>query len=175
MEVWKKVPSHQNYSVSNIGRVKRDKCVIVDKNGVSLNYQEKIIKQELVRGYLRVSLSNKSVVKRFLVHRLVAECFINRKPNQDYVNHKDGVKVNNHESNLEWCTSSENELHSYKILGKINHIRKLSDIQVSDIRSNCIKGVNNQFRGNVSDYAKKYNVNRKTIYSVLDNRYYVTA
>jgi hypothetical protein len=175
MEVWKKVPSHQNYSVSNKGRVKRDKCVIEDKNGILLNYPEKIIKQELVRGYLRVSLSKKSVVKRFLVHRLVATCFITRNTNKNYVNHKDGLKVNNHESNLEWCTSSENEKHSYKTLGKINHIRKLSDSQVLDIRANCIKGINKQFRGNVSDYAEKYNVNRKTIYSVLDNIYYVTA
>ena len=34
-----------------------------------------------------------------------------------FCNHKDGDKSNNCIENLEWCTLSENAIHSYKVLG----------------------------------------------------------
>lgn len=66
-------------------------------------------------GYREVVLSyypNKQ--KQVLVHRLVLSTF-NPVPNMDnlFVNHKDGNKLNNNISNLEWCTRSENTKHSY--------------------------------------------------------------
>lgn len=50
---------------------------------------------------------------RFTLYRLVAMAFI---PNDDpknkvQVNHKDGNKMNNHFSNLEWSTPEENQEH----------------------------------------------------------------
>ena len=51
-------------------------------------------------------------------HKLVACVFL--QPPSDsaktQVNHRDGNKSNNDPSNLEWCTPSENVLHSYDIL-----------------------------------------------------------
>src|SRR5690606_12133178 len=50
------------------------------------------------------------------IHRLVAETFI---PNNDLslqVNHKDGDKLNNQQTNLEWVTVKENIQHSYDLL-----------------------------------------------------------
>ena len=47
-----------------------------------------------------------------LVHRIVAEAFIGKAPNEsDTINHKDGDKLNNHYSNLEWISHSENVRH----------------------------------------------------------------
>ena len=48
------------------------------------------------------------------VHRVIAETFIPNPNNLPCVNHKDGNKLNNSADNLEWCTHSENTLHSYR-------------------------------------------------------------
>lgn len=58
------------------------------------------------------------------VSRLVAKAFIDNPLNLPFVNHIDGVKLNNHRSNLEWCTAQENTIHAVG-LGLINPRRGL--------------------------------------------------
>jgi hypothetical protein len=155
MEIWKKVFGYSAYEVSDLGNVKR---------------KDKILKKEVVKGgYLRVTLSENNIQKRFQIHRLVAIIFLNNNEQKPCVNHKDGNVSNNRVENLEWCTYSENENHSYKILGKINHNRKLSNDKIVFIRSNFLFGMN----GNIKILAEKYNVNVTTIYNIIKNKYYV--
>lgn len=175
MEVYKVIKCFDNYSVSNYGNVKRLENKVLYSNGITAIHKERILKQEITKGYNRVSLSVNNKISRFQVHRLVAESFIHNTENKPCVNHLDGNGLNNNVSNLEWCTHSENEIHSYDVLGKVNHNRKLNSNQVEDIRANCIKGVFpfNKVKGNVSSFINKYNVDRSTILNVLNDKYYV--
>ena len=71
-------------------------------------------------GYVEYILDDEQGNRKHIqAHRIAASLFlIQENPEQKYVNHKDGNKENNHISNLEWCTASENEDHSYCTLGK---------------------------------------------------------
>lgn len=173
MEIWKIIEEFNNYEVSNYGRVRRKKCVIVYSNGAVTNYKEKIVKQQLNKGiYLRVTFSQNNIQKRFQVHRLVAKYFIENPENKPCVNHIDGNGMNNNVSNLEWCTYSENERHSYNVLGKVNANRKLTESQIKDILQNCFKS-NGLKKSNVSLFANKYGVSVNTISNVINRKYYV--
>jgi hypothetical protein len=59
-------------------------------------------------GYLIITLFKDKKHKSHKVHRLVANAFIPNPNNHPSVNHKDETKTNNHESNLEWCSSLHN-------------------------------------------------------------------
>lgn len=84
-----------------------------------------------------LSVNNMSFTK--LAHRLVAEAFIENPDNKPEVNHKDGKKNNNHESNLEWATSSENLIHAYNTglknikYGEDSHKSKITKKKVINI------------------------------------------
>jgi hypothetical protein len=67
------------------------------------------------QGYLRVSLNR----KKYSVHKLVALNFIGD-CNGLQVNHKDGNKLNNHYTNLEYLTPSDNLKHAFSIGLKSN-------------------------------------------------------
>ena len=73
-----------------------------------------------VHGYSEYSFFKAPNRKTYRTHRLVALTFIPNPDNKPQVNHKDGNKLNNHVSNLEWCTASENNFHSVKKLGNRN-------------------------------------------------------
>lgn len=101
VEIWKDIEGYPNYMVSNMGRVK------------SLNYN-RTGKEKIMKGgkdnndYLFIILSKKGKVKKYLVHRLVAQVFIPNPNNFSEVNHKDEDKQNNCVENLEWCSREYN-------------------------------------------------------------------
>lgn len=171
MERWVDIIGFENYQVSDNGRLRRKNCKIKYKSGSIANYNEKILKPDIVKGYLRYTLSKENFQKRYVIHRLVALHFIPNQLNKPCVNHKDGNKMNNHYTNLEWVTYSENERHSYDVLKKVSKNRKLSMDQANDIRHNCTKGKG----GSVLHYCNKYRVGRGVIYHILNGKYYVNT
>lgn len=55
-----------------------------------------------------VLLHKDNTPSTFLIHRLVAQAFIDNPNNYDCINHKDENPLNNNVENLEWCTYSYN-------------------------------------------------------------------
>lgn len=102
------------YTISNDGVVRSLDRYNIDKNGKKKFYPGRELIQETstVYGHKRVTLSKDGKTKRHLVHRLVGEAFIPNPENKPQINHIDSNPSNNHVSNLEWVTSSENMLHA---------------------------------------------------------------
>jgi len=99
------------YSITKDGRVYSKRS----EKFLKLNYKK--------NGYVYIELNVGNKASNHRVHRLVALTFIDNPENKEYVNHKDGNKSNNHVSNLEWCTASENNLHMYSELKVNNHFK----------------------------------------------------
>ncbi len=132
----------------------------------------KLLKGEICKnGYKRMHVSHNRCDYKFLVHRLVAEAFIPNPENKPCINHKDGNKLNNHVSNLEWCTHSENNKHAYKeglrsAKGERNGMSKLTKDDVDFIRTHYVK------RSKDFGFAalgRKFGVNPKTVEHAYKN------
>lgn len=65
-------------------------------------------------GYKQIQAAHNGKRKTFMVHRLVAMAFVERKGIELEVNHLDGDKANNAYTNLEWCTRKENLHHAIR-------------------------------------------------------------
>src|SRR5579872_5515831 len=105
----KNIEGFPNYTISISSTVK--------------NRSRKIIKSRLRGEYMAINLSHNGKKKTFNVHILVAKTFIANPEKKPVVNHKDGNKLNNHLSNLEWVTYSENSKHSLQTVGKKSNAR----------------------------------------------------
>ncbi len=118
-EIWKEITGYEGYfEVSNLGNFRsKDRIIKYKSSGFRL-YPGKLLKTEtIVEGYQRIVLMKNAIRKRYMCHRLVAQEFIPNPKNKPYINHINGNKADNRAINLEWVTQSENELHSYRVLG----------------------------------------------------------
>lgn len=112
------------------------------------------------RGYYQVS---KDVGYNSCgVHRIVIEAFIGKIPEGLCVNHKDGNKLNNHISNLEICTLSENTIHAIEhgLLkpkkGEEVSWTDLNNRDVLTIYNLCKKGLSNKEIGSIYKLHDRY-------------------
>lgn len=92
--------SNPTYKVTKEGRVYK-------RNGQEFEYNTR-------SGYLSVVLCNGDEQYQVKVHRLVAYIYCSgyNVDTLNVVDHLDGNKLNNHYSNLEWVTSSENQIRA---------------------------------------------------------------
>lgn len=96
---WKELPIDPRYLVSPEGLVK--------------GLDGRILKQATdTKGYKFVTLNKDYKQFHLSVHRAVALTYIPNPHNYPHVNHIDENKVNNHVSNLEWCTPRYNSHYS---------------------------------------------------------------
>lgn len=103
-EVWKKIesdPTQGEYYISNYGRLKR-----MPFFGGRYHFPEMIFRAHLSRksGYYKVRVANKMKY----VHRLVAVAFVYNAFKREYVDHRNGDKLDNRARNLRWVTAKQN-------------------------------------------------------------------
>ena len=180
-EEWMDVISHVGfYSISNFGRVRRNKVI---KNNSDKFWDELILKANNdSKGYPQVTLSLGGR-RAARVHRLVAEAFLGSPPqiildenkkagiNLALVNHKDENRCNACIENLEWCTVCYNNRYSNtpdnykKIRGGNNCNSILIENDVRDI-------ITLLDEGNISQekIAELFNVKQMTISNINTGR-----
>lgn len=107
-EVWSQIESSP-YEVSTYGNIRR----LCDGINTYKGRPKAISKSS--NGYLIFGAFEDGKRTNILVHRAVAGAFIRTIPKNMEVNHKDGNKLNNHISNLEIVTKSENTKHALKM------------------------------------------------------------
>ena len=102
MEIYKTVDRYDSkYSVSNFGNV----ISHIGKN-------KELVKLNTINGYLFVRLSKNGKAYTELIHRLVAEHFLDNSNSLPHVDHIDFNKQNNNVQNLQWISIKENNRRS---------------------------------------------------------------
>jgi hypothetical protein len=107
VEEFRVIGGFPNYSVSNLGSVRNDTTQRILRPCVSKD------------GYYQVCLYSEGVKLVKVVHKLIATAFLGDSGLWE-VNHKDRNKLNNHLSNLEYCSRSENQQNRSSYCGRIS-------------------------------------------------------
>lgn len=109
--MFKPIPCFEGiYEINEHGEI-RSLDRYVENNGTFIFRKGQTIKPFINgSGYLQVGISKNGMRHRLYVHKLVAKTFLPNTEMLEEVNHIDHNKLNNHFSNLEWCTRKENIL-----------------------------------------------------------------
>ncbi len=188
-EVWKDIIGYEKfYQISNKGRIKtkpHSRWYASDFNHPERKMREKkydwMIKKQTDNVYNSKKYPNRKPYKLcFLrgeiedhqaqVHRIVAIHFVPNPENKPQVNHKNGIRWDNSEENLEWNTKVENERHAWAVLkrqstkGEKHGKAKLKETDIPVIRKLLVEGVSMYM------VAKRYSVAHATIWHIAKGR-----
>lgn len=177
MEIWKPVKGfEETYEVSSLGRIRSVDRVRYCGNGY-VDKPSVILKQYVnVRGYWCVSLYKNKKSHCRVVHRLMAETFLEKGANDTEVNHINGVKTDNFLENLEWVTHKENMRHAIESglrsikTGGNTHNASFTNEQAVEIRKMFSSGNYSK-----SELARRYGVSFSTMGKLLNNKTYKEA
>jgi hypothetical protein len=165
---------------ARINRLYSDQYMITDCS-IFISLKTNKIKNKWINNeYVYVGMTyrvNSSLIdKSFSIHRLVAHAFCPRPEHlkdvpydELQVNHIDGNKQNNHYTNLEWCTSSENHKHGHRTglhANGADHVNsKITKDDVIWIRKHYSENPKTPYRF----YMIKYSMNKESIRRIIHN------
>ena len=124
-EIWRPIDGYEGfYEVSNMGFIRSLDRFVSNGSDHKRLRKGKIIKMwPNSKGYMRCQLSYNNDKKFYLVHRLVAEAFIQKVDGLSEINHKDEDKTNNSVDNLEWCDRKYNNNYGNRLKKVIDTIK----------------------------------------------------
>ena len=145
----------ESYEVSNFGNVRK-----------KLNTGEyKHIKGSIMnRGYKYIQLKRENKRTNFLIHHYVAKCFIGDRPDKYDIDHIDRNKLNNHVSNLRYCTHKENCYNA-------DRIRIELPMDMENRREAYIKLYNEECRDKILERKRVYYQKNKKKLSIQNKEY----
>lgn len=174
-EVWKDIAGYEGlYQVSNFGNVRS-----IDRYVPHKTFGRKFCGGHVMSthinnaGYVTVNLSKDNKYKSYDIHRLVAIAFLEVCGDSLMeVNHIDENKQNNHVSNLEWVTKSQNNRYGTKVARQADKIKR--PVMQYDVNGNFInewesatdaeKALSSKFTGAISHCLRGKN---KTAYGYI--------
>lgn len=146
-ETWKKIPNYEDYEISNLGRIKTERPILIAR-GRALKYPGlRYLNPAVMNGYYVITFSvNGKRSRLFYIHRLLWELFVSPISEGMEIDHKNGNRLDNSFENLRLATPRQN---------LINRIPK--------------KGSKTGYRGvshtnGASTYTAKIKLNSKPLY-----------
>ena len=178
-EEWRPVRGYEGiYEVSSLGRVRSlPRTIIVTGSGgyraPKTDYYRKvggIVLTPLMRtdGYYKVNLYRDGEREQVPIHRMVCEAFHGPPSAKQDAAHNDGVKINNHATNLRWASRAENMsdkiVHDTHGRGVRAHGAKLTDDDVLKIKEALRAG------GSQSQLARQHGVSVSAIWLIAKQK-----
>lgn len=111
-EIWKEIPSFENYEVSNLGRVKSLSRLVIRKNGRYYYTKDRILKQAKSKHtntfslYVVLPIATR-VYKNITVAQLVLTTFCGNKLDNEIIHHVNLCSHDNRLSNLRYTSIRE--------------------------------------------------------------------
>jgi hypothetical protein len=138
-ELWRPVVGfEQVYSVSNLGRLRRDV-------GYKGGYAGQLLSPGVSGEYLTVKLCNGSQTRLTKVHILVLETFIGPRPQGYEGCHRNGNPLDCRLDNLRWGTVSSNQMdrvnHGTSNRGERHGMARLSNEDIKRIHNKIERGI----------------------------------
>lgn len=172
-EVWKDVVGYEgSYQISDFGNVRSlDRKIKHLKEEKTKSIKGKLLKGILdVNGYVYVFFKKSKCYK---IHRLVAIHFIPNPENKPQVNHINGIHNDNRLENLEWVTNGENQIHSYRVLGKKSNVLKGSSSNFSKLSENNVLEIRQLYDEKLfsrKELSVKFNVTKSNIDQIVTRK-----